>query len=131
MLGPFPGQRWPHRTHMSLVARPECSIVGTSLGQAQRTVGPTTDAIGVVIVLTVVLPETNDADLEPSTVVESQAPAARTSELDAILSFPAHGFVLPDLVIKRDCGTPEGIRTPDLRFRKPMLYPTELRARLF
>ena len=23
-------------------------------------------------------------------------------------------------------GTPEGIRTPDLRFRRPLLYPTEL-----
>ena len=25
-------------------------------------------------------------------------------------------------------GAPEGIRTPDPRFRKPMLYPAELRA---
>ena len=27
--------------------------------------------------------------------------------------------------------TPERTRTSDLRFRKPMLYPTELRAQLF
>lgn len=27
-------------------------------------------------------------------------------------------------------GVPEGNRTPDLRFRKPSLYPTELRARM-
>jgi hypothetical protein len=27
--------------------------------------------------------------------------------------------------------TPDGIRTCDLRFRKPTLYPTELRAQLY
>ena len=26
-------------------------------------------------------------------------------------------------------GVPEGIRTPDLRFRKPLLYPAELPGR--
>ena len=26
----------------------------------------------------------------------------------------------------RRAGVPEGIRTPDLRFRKPLLYPAEL-----
>ncbi len=28
-------------------------------------------------------------------------------------------------------GAPEGIRIPDLRYRKPMLYPAELRAHIF
>ena len=27
-----------------------------------------------------------------------------------------------------DNGAPEGIRTPDLRIRNPLLYPTEVRA---
>ena len=27
-------------------------------------------------------------------------------------------------------GAPEGIRIPDLRYRKPMLYPAELRAHI-
>ena len=32
---------------------------------------------------------------------------------------------------KREDGAPEGIRTPDLRLRRPSLYPAELRAHTF
>jgi integrase len=35
------------------------------------------------------------------------------------------------VAIDSNKSAPEGIRTSDLRFRKPMLYPAELRARLF
>ena len=31
--------------------------------------------------------------------------------------------------MQEGCGVPEGIRTPDLRFRKPLLYPAELPGR--
>jgi hypothetical protein len=33
-------------------------------------------------------------------------------------------------VVKKDAGGPERTRTSDLRFRKPLLYPAELRDRI-
>ena len=35
----------------------------------------------------------------------------------------------PRLILSHKNGVPEGIRTPDLRFRKPLLYPAELPGR--
>ncbi len=35
----------------------------------------------------------------------------------------------PPLELLKKSGGPEGIRTPDLRFRKPLLYPAELPGR--
>ena len=42
---------------------------------------------------------------------------------------PPHLAVAPSLLRER-CGDPGLIRTADLRFRKPMLYPAELRGHL-
>ena len=45
---------------------------------------------------------------------------------------PAHDGVkvrcLTDLAISHHSGVPTGIRTPDTRLRRPLLYPTELWA---
>jgi hypothetical protein len=35
-----------------------------------------------------------------------------------------------DMISPWNIGAPGGIRTPDPRLRRPMLYPTELQARL-
>ena len=42
-----------------------------------------------------------------------------------------HKKIAGQIVLKLtyDCGTPKGIRTPDLLVRSQTLYPTELRAR--
>ena len=40
---------------------------------------------------------------------------------------PAMTGLSKSLFLRGICGGPGGIRTPDLRFRKPLLYPAELR----
>ena len=39
-------------------------------------------------------------------------------------------MIFRGLFIKYKHGAPEEIRTPDPRFRKPLLYPTELQAHM-
>ena len=56
--------------------RAERGEIGPRPGEAEVVVRPASDDGGVVVVLAVVLPETDRADLEPATGVEGQVPAA-------------------------------------------------------
>lgn len=58
--------------------RAELGEVPPRLSEAQVGVGAPVDLVGVVIVLPVVLPETDRTDLVPASLMESEEPAART-----------------------------------------------------
>ena len=47
-----------------------------------------------------------------------------TAWLYPIVLYSDHGF--HDLILSKKIGEPTGIRTPDTRLRRPLLYPTEL-----
>lgn len=44
--------------------------IGACLGQRQRSIGTTTDEVGIVVVLAVVLPIADRADLEPAALTQ-------------------------------------------------------------
>lgn len=62
----------------ALIARTERGVVPSRLFEAQRTVRPASDTPGIHVVLSVVLPEADGADLEAPALVQSEAPTART-----------------------------------------------------
>lgn len=53
--------------------------IGACLGQRQRSIGTTTDEVGIVVVLAVVLPIADRADLEPAALTQGEEAAARAA----------------------------------------------------
>src|SRR5579875_1294253 len=76
------------------------------------------------------------SDLPPIAQSSRRWPLAAATQSSASGEEPGRNFSLR-CSLKRQkpptssgfCSAPEGIRTPDLRFRRPTLYPAELRAR--
>ena len=81
----------------ALVAGAERSEVGSGPIEAQLSVWPARYIRCVVIVLAVILPEANGADLESTPHLQSEEPAARTGESTAGLGWSVDG-VLVELV---------------------------------
>ncbi len=64
----------------SLVTGAESAKVLSCLGQAEFTVGTPANEIGVVVILTVILPEAHLADLESTAMGQRLGVAARTTQ---------------------------------------------------
>jgi hypothetical protein len=65
----------------------EFAIVRATLGKAKRSIRPTKNVVSVFVVLTVILPETNGANLIRSTLPNSLETAARATEREFINAF--------------------------------------------
>lgn len=72
-----------------LLAGPELQELGTRLPQSAAVRSPTVD-VGVNVVLAVILPEADRADLEPTSLPEGEVPAAR-----AWFAVSLHHLVFP------------------------------------
>jgi hypothetical protein len=55
---------------------PESSEVHAGFGQAQRAIGAAANLVSVVIILTIVLPEADRAESEPTAIWQGQESAA-------------------------------------------------------
>lgn len=71
------GQRWPDMPDVLQVARTMGCEVAAAVEQAQPSVRSATYLGGVVIVLAVVLPEADRADLELPALIKGEVTAAR------------------------------------------------------
>jgi hypothetical protein len=69
--------RWPNVRQPAGLRRADLGKVAASGGEAQTTVRAATDAIGVVGVLPVVLPEAHGADFPPAALVKREVSTAR------------------------------------------------------
>jgi hypothetical protein len=69
--------RRPHEPRAPLVTRPEPPEVLAGLRERQPLVRPAPHLVGVVVVLAIVLPETDSADVKTAARIERQVPAAR------------------------------------------------------
>ena len=70
----------PRATDRPLAARPEPPEVCPCLCEAQSPVRAAAHDVGIVVVLAVVLPNADRADLEPATLAEREASTARTPQ---------------------------------------------------
>jgi hypothetical protein len=87
---------------MPLFTCAERCKVPTSLLKTEGAVRAAANTGGVLVILTVILPEANGTDLVSPALIEREAPTARASELDAGFG-PAHdrvGGQLPAVVLK-------------------------------
>lgn len=75
--GMFVRGGWANMAHALRVASADRRIVAPRLGETERSVGATTDTVGVLVVLAVVFPETHRADLVSAPLAQRQEPAAR------------------------------------------------------
>jgi hypothetical protein len=74
---------WPGCPNTGKVSRVACSqlaVVRACLSEAESTIRPASDNVGIVLVLTVVLPEADGADLESATLTERPAETAWTAK---------------------------------------------------
>lgn len=78
-VGVFVEQRGPHKLGAALVGRADLLVVAAGLSEAQTVVGAASDLIRVVLVLAVVFPETDLADLVRSALGEGDEAAARAA----------------------------------------------------
>jgi hypothetical protein len=83
--GTFAGQGRPDVAHRAQVTGADGSIVAARGGQAERAVGSAEDGVGVVVVLSVVLPEANRADAVTASLRQRVVPAAGTRKLLILL----------------------------------------------
>lgn len=67
-----------HVSQVAFRASADACVVQSGLGETEASVGAAPDAVGVVVVLAVVFPEADGADLGSASRVEGQESAART-----------------------------------------------------
>src|SRR5262245_57163301 len=80
LLGQLLGTGWPDVGQHTLLARPEPQVVGPRLAQAEGSVGASAALVDIAVVLAIVLPEADLADLERGPLTERLAPATRAAE---------------------------------------------------
>ena len=81
----FAGQRGADERLRAYVTGAERHEIVSRLLEAQLGVRTTTYHGGVVIVLTIILPETHRTEFKPTTITQSQIAAARTREPSPLL----------------------------------------------
>jgi len=84
----FFGQRFPHVLKTASFGSSEFSEVGSGLGEAQRAIWSAPNRVGIGIILTIILPKANRADVEPTSFCQGLVSAAGTAIHDAVLRGP-------------------------------------------
>ena len=72
----FVGCWWPNICNGPFIASSELTVVRASLGEAEYTVRPASNNLGIVVILPVVFPEAHRADFESSSLAQRLAEAA-------------------------------------------------------
>src|SRR5258708_3647430 len=72
----------------------EAPVVGSCLGETQRTIGPTSDHVGILVVLPIVFPETDRTDVIAAALRQCLAATARAPVRARFSSRLANGMVV-------------------------------------